>query len=137
MRVLGIDYGSRRVGLAIGDTDSRIASAWGIITWDDQLTLLARIHDVVKRDLVELIVIGIPRPLRQSGQENDQVRSIRKFIEDLSGLGCRVVEQDETMSSQLAARYTQEMGEKGKRDDLAAVAILQTWLDKNANGLPS
>ena len=137
MRVLGIDYGSRRVGLAIGDTESCIASAWGIITWDDQLTLLARIHDVVKRDLVELIVIGIPRPLRQSGQENDQVRSIRKFIEDLSGLGCRVVEQDETMSSQLAVRYTQEMGEKGKRDDLAAVAILQTWLDKNANGLPS
>lgn len=137
MRVLGIDYGARRVGLAIGDTESRIASAWGIITWDDQLTLLAKIHDVLKRDLVELIVIGIPRPLRQSGNENDQVREIRTFVEALSGLGCRVVEQDETMSSQLAARYTQEMGEKGKRDDLAAVAILQTWLDKNANGLSS
>jgi putative holliday junction resolvase len=132
MRVLGIDYGSKRVGLALGDTDSRVASPWGHLPNEGVLDLVARIHEIVKRDEVETIVVGIPRPLRDSSLENDQVQEIRNFITSLSGLGVSVVESDETLTSQLAARQALEMGEREKRDDLAAAAILQSWLDRKS-----
>ena len=133
MRVLGIDYGEKRVGLALGDTTSNVASPWGTLANEGALALLAKIHEIIVRDLVETIVVGIPRPLRDSSLENDQVREVRKFIEGLNGLGVAVHEEDETMSSQLAARQAAEMGEKEKRDDLAASNILQTWLDRRGN----
>jgi putative Holliday junction resolvase len=130
MRVLGIDYGEKHVGLALGDTESNVASPWGTLTNEGALSLLAKIHEIVTRDLVEEIVVGIPRPLRDSSLENDQVREVRKFIEGLHGQGIPVHEEDETMSSKLAERQATEMGEKEKRDDLAAAAVLQTWLDR-------
>lgn len=141
MRILGIDYGSKRVGLALGDTDSRVASPWGVITEPDHLALLARIHDVIVRDLVEEIVVGIPRPLKDSSFKNVQVQEIQKFIEDLKGQGLPIHEVSEAMSSKLAARQMEdahpvERGRKRgagaleKRDDLAAANILQTWLDR-------
>jgi putative Holliday junction resolvase len=141
MRILGIDYGDARVGLALGDTDSRIASPWGVITESDQLTVLSKIHDIIQRDFVDEIVVGIPRPLKDSKHENAQVKHVRNFIEALKKLGKVVHEENESLSSKLAARQLEsskpvERGRKRgagaleKRDDLAAAAILQTWLDR-------
>lgn len=131
MRILGIDYGEKRVGIALGDTESGIATPWGVVPNEGALALLARIHDIVNRDLVEAIVIGIPRPLRDASMENEQVRIVRSFMNGLEGLGIPVHEEDETLTSRLAARQAEEMGEREKRDDLAAAAILQTWLDRS------
>lgn len=130
MRILGIDYGSKHVGIAIGDTESKIATPWSVLPNEGSLALLARIHDLATQEQVGAIVVGVPRPLRHPKTENDQVRDVRKFMEGLSGLGVEIHEENEVMSSGLAARQAQEMGEKGKRDDLAAAAILQSWLDR-------
>ncbi len=143
MRILGIDYGSKRVGLALGDTESCIASPWGVITESDRLTLLSKIHNIVTRDMVETIVVGVPKPLRDTKLVNAQVKEIYMFIDDLKGLGVLVYEVNEAMSSKLAARQVEEgkliergrkrgAGALAKRDDLAAANILQTWLDKEA-----
>lgn len=133
MRILGIDYGSKRVGIALGDTESRIATPWSVLPNEGALALLSKIHDIVERDLVSEIVVGIPRPLKDPKLENDQIREVRKFIAGLQGFGLPLHEEDEALSSKLAARQVAAAGEKGKRDDLAAAAILQTWLDrKNA-----
>ena len=93
------------------------------------LALVARLKDIVDRDQVTTVVVGIPRPLRDTSAENEQVRAVRSFIESLKGLGVEVVEADETLTSRLAAKQALEAGEREKRDDLAAAAILQTWLD--------
>jgi putative Holliday junction resolvase len=132
MRVLGLDHGARRIGIALGDTESRIASPWGVITYDDRLDMLARIHDIAVRDLVETIVVGVPHLTRRRGQETEQMNEARAFVEDVKRWGLPVHEEDETLTSKLAAGQVREMGGKGKRDDLAAVAILQSWLDRNA-----
>ncbi|OGL79239.1 hypothetical protein A3E39_00465 [Candidatus Uhrbacteria bacterium RIFCSPHIGHO2_12_FULL_60_25] len=129
MRALGIDYGSKRVGVALGDTDSKVASPWGVVPNEGALALVARLKEIVDRDEVKTIIVGIPRPLRDTSAENEQVRAVRMFIESLKGLGVDVVEADETLTSRLAAKQAEEMGEREKRDDLAAAAILQTWLD--------
>ena len=130
MRVLGIDYGSVRVGLSLGDTETRLASPWTVVPHEGALALCARIHDIILREQVGAIVVGVPRPLRDPTYENEQVREVRKFIKNLAGLGIPIHEEDEVMSSGLAARQAQEMGEKGKRDDLAAAVILQSWPDR-------
>ncbi len=132
MRVLGIDYGSKRVGVALGDTESRIASPWSIIEVDSRLEVLRRIMDFVKNEGAEKIVVGVPRPLGDQKFENEQVKEVRLFIKDLEAQGIPVEEADETLSSKLAAGQMIERGEKGKRDDLAAAAILQSWLDGHA-----
>jgi putative Holliday junction resolvase len=132
MRVLGIDYGSKRVGIALGDTEARIASPWSVISGEDRLGVLKKIHEFIANEHVEALVVGIPKPFQGRDVENDQVKEIRLFIEDLQAQGLTVHEEDETLSSRLAATQMRESGEKGKRDDVAAAAILQSWLDRNA-----
>lgn len=130
MRVLGIDYGARRVGIALGDTESRIASPWTVIETDSRLDLMRRLHEIVALEKIETVVVGVPRPLGDRSRETDQAKEIRSFIEDLKAQGVPVVESDETLSSKLAAAQMRERGQSGKRDDLAAAAILQSWLDR-------
>ena len=130
MRVLGLDYGSRRIGVALGDTESKIASPWGVISYDDRLDALARIHDITVRDLVEAIVVGVPHLTSDTKKQTEQMKEARVFIEDVQRWGLPVHETDETLSSKLAAVQMRDRGQKGKRDDLAAAAILQGWLDQ-------
>lgn len=136
MRILGVDYGSKRIGLALGDTESRIASPWGVIANDGFDRVLAAIRETLTRESASAIVVGVPRPLQSAQTENAQVKEVRQFITALQGAGVSVFEVDEVLTSKLAARQMQERGEKGKRDDLAAANILQTWLDRT-NGLSS
>jgi putative Holliday junction resolvase len=132
MRILGIDYGSARVGIALGDTVTRLASPWTVFLNKDRADLLRQIQDLVTKESINAIVVGIPRPLQDRDMKNDQVRDIESFIAELKAHGLTIYEEDEAMSSGLAARQVQAAGEKGKRDDLAAANILQSWLDRHA-----
>ncbi|MEN9558095.1 MAG: hypothetical protein RL141_464 [Candidatus Parcubacteria bacterium] len=138
MRVLGIDYGAKRIGVALGDTQTRIATAWEVIPNDGLDAAASRVADIAEKEEAEKIIIGIPMPLRDATLENDQVREIRGFIFALREAGLYVEEWDEAYSSALAAH--QEMAGRaltgagrvkssgGKRDDLAAAALLEGWL---------
>lgn len=130
MRALGIDYGSKRIGVALGDTESRIASPWEVVEFESREEALARIREIAALEDAKLIVVGIPRPLKDTALKNEQVEEIRNFIEDLKSAGLEVEEEDETLTSRLAAVQVRDRGERGKRDDLAAAAILQAWLDR-------
>ncbi|MBU1033250.1 MAG: Holliday junction resolvase RuvX [Patescibacteria group bacterium] len=130
MRVLGIDYGARRIGLALGDTESRIASPWSVLKYEELSDALQKINDVIEKEGAKKVVVGVPYPLMGISIENEQVKEVRLFIDELREMGLLVEEMDERLSSQIAIRYMHERGERGKRDDLAATAILQTWLDK-------
>jgi putative Holliday junction resolvase len=130
MRVLGIDYGSARVGLALGDTDARIASAWEVLVNRDEASLLADIKRVMEREGAEKVVVGIPRPLSDASVANDQVREILAFVERLRASGVSVETFDESLTSRIASQQAHESGRKGSQDDLAAAAMLQGWLDR-------
>lgn len=130
MRLLGVDYGEVRVGLALGDTETRIASAWKTVERTDDISLIKVLQACMCEESLERIVIGIPRPLSDQTRETDQAKTIRRFIGMLQEAGCLVDEEDETWSSALAARQSREAGKKGKRDDFAAAIILQSYLDR-------
>lgn len=141
MRILGIDYGAKRVGIALGDTESRIASAWEVLPNEGGLEALAsRVADIVEREDAEQVLVGIPRPLKDASLENTQVREIRGFIVALKDIGLNVIEWDEALTSKVAAGQEMEgrsltaagrvKSGGGKRDDLAAAALLQSWLER-------
>ncbi len=135
MRLLGLDHGTRRVGVALGETETRMASPWEVIKVQNEAQLLADLQMLVDKEGIDAFVVGIPRPMGDQQRVTDQASQIRTFIQHLSVLGLPVYEQNETMSSTEAAKQMLERGEKGKRDDLAAAIILQAWLDLPTNGV--
>ncbi len=133
MRILGLDYGSARIGVALGDPITRVASPWSIIANDSFEDVLIRLRELAKRESVTKLVVGVPKPLGDQSRETDQAREIRSFISKLKTEGFDVEEENETLTSKIAADQVKEMGERGKRDDLAAAAILQQYLDRVAH----
>lgn len=135
MTLLGLDVGEARIGLAMGDSAIRIASPWGIVEAQPEALAFVQLRDLIKRERVEQIVIGMPHLLREPGHETEQQRQIRAWaerFEKMIDVPCAFA--DETLSTALAARWQNERQQKGKRDDLAAVAILQAYLDRLPDG---
>ena len=135
MTLLGLDVGEARIGLAMGDSAIRIASPWGIVEAQPEALAFARLRDLITRERVERIVIAMPRLLREPSHETEQQRQIRAWVErfeKMIDVPCAFA--DETLSTALAARWQNERQQKGKRDDLAAVAILQAYLDRLPGG---
>jgi putative Holliday junction resolvase len=129
MRIIGLDYGTARIGVSLGDDVTRVATPWSVIANESFEDVLLRIHELVSREGAELIVVGVPRPLADQARETAQAKQIRDFISRLKMDGLDVVEADETLTSKVAADQVKQMGGRGKRDDLAAAAILQNYLD--------
>lgn len=132
MRILGLDYGSARIGVALGDAITKVATPWSVISNESFEDVVVRLRELVKRESVEKLVVGVPRPLADQTRETDQAKEIKSFIDRLRGEGFIVEEENETLTSKIAADQVKEMGERGKRDDLAAAAILQQYLDRLA-----
>lgn len=129
--LLGIDYGTRRIGLAWGDRDRRLAFALGAHHEGRDGSALDRIGQLIAERGIGLVVVGLPR--RGDGGEGRIAELARRFaglVEQRFGLPC--VLWDERYSSQEADRWLAgraRRGEKGDRDALAAEIILQSYLD--------
>jgi putative Holliday junction resolvase len=145
MRFLGVDYGNRRVGLAISDATAMLARPWQVVTTDepDPRHAAAMIADfvpslVVDDDSLEAIVVGLPR--RLDGSENDQTQKARTFGDELAVItGLEVIFQDERLTSieaeaQLAAREKDWKKRKMQIDAVAAAIMLQDFLDARVRG---
>ena len=135
-RVLGVDYGERRVGLALSDETATIASPLPTLKRrKGKRPPVAPVARLVEENDVEAIVIGLPLTLE--GEESDWTREIRAFGEKLAErTGCPVTFQDERMTSVRAERAVRSLGlgkekreEKGRIDAAAAVLILQSHLN--------
>lgn len=130
-RVLGVDYGQRRVGLAV--SDDLLITAQGLETFDrrtgdvlDHLERLAARHDI------GVVVLG--HPLSMSGRQNEATRSVEEFAAAIRGrLGVDVVLWDERLSSEEARRVLRGR-KRGKAavDRVAAILILQSYLDSRS-----
>lgn len=134
-RILGIDYGERRIGLALSDELGMIASGAGTIPGDERAVNQIA-HLVTERSVVRIIV-GMPLTLK--GEIGDTARMVQRFIEKLSAVVDIPVDSlDERFTSSLAQQAIRDMGvgrkkrrDKGKIDEIAAVILLQGYLDGN------
>ena len=134
-RVLGLDLGDARIGVAISDDRRRIAVPLGTVRTGAPADVKA-IADLVHGHGVTLVVIG--HPLHLSGEAGERAHHAERFAEALDAfLDVPVLLQDERLSSVEADRALREAGASGRErrrtvDRSAATVILQAWLDAGA-----
>lgn len=133
-RILAIDYGERRVGLALSDPMRIIASGLTTLRIKNDLEAVEKIKQLIVEHDVIKIVLG--NPLTLDGIEGAKAKKIRAFAEKMQRhLSIDIVFWDERMSSVTAQKLLVEAETKKKRrtkekiDELAAVVILRHYLD--------
>jgi putative Holliday junction resolvase len=133
LRILGLDIGSKRIGVALSDELGYTAQGVETVTYSDPESAADRIQGIAESRNVTEIVIGIP--YNMNGTEGPQVRSVRDFIERLrKRIHVPIHEWDERLTTFAAERVLLEADvSRAKRkkvvDKLAAVLILQGFLD--------
>ncbi len=134
-RILAIDYGRKRVGLAVSDPLKIAANPLDTIAVHEVMQFL---KNYLQKETVETIVVG--KALRMNGNESESMQHIHPFFESLKKNfpEVRIVFADERFSSVLAQRAILEAGMKKKErqnkalvDKVAATIILQTYLESN------
>lgn len=141
MRVMGLDYGDKTVGVAI--SDELLVTAQPIETIERERAnklrkTYQRIEALISEYSVEKIVIG--RPLNMNGTEGERVETTRAFADELTRrTGLEIIEVDERLTTVEANRILEETGvansaRKEYIDKMAAAIILQSYLDLQTNG---
>lgn len=137
VRVLGLDVGSRTIGVAVSDELGVCAHAVRTLsrrgTRADVEQVRALVRDLFRGDAVERVVVGLPYDCE--GNEGQRARRVRVFGEALAQAGLAVEYQDESFSTVEATDILLEADLSRRRrkqvvDRLAAAVILQAWLDR-------
>ena len=133
MRILAIDYGLARIGLAMSDPTGILAQAYGVLSRRNDILAVQDIADVVSKESVDVIVVGHPITLK--GERGDRAIAAEEFaaaIRDKTGKD--VLMHDERLTTRQAERVLIEgdvRRQKRKQviDAMAATLLLQSYLD--------
>ena len=135
MRILAVDHGAKRIGLALSDETGTIAAPLTMVTHVARAIDAAQVADIAAQNDAKLIVIG--QSFDEDGNPNPAGRSAGRFAEELKNQTNIPVELwDESFSTQDARAARIEFGvsrkkRAGHQDMLAAVVILQSYLEAN------
>lgn len=135
MRILGIDFGEARMGLAVSDPTGFLASGIGTVKVTGFKSAVEAAVKAVNDTKAELIVVGLPVNMDGSeGARADKCRDFAKEVSEKTGVGYEMY--DERRTTILAAGFMSETGTFGKKrkdaiDTLSAQIILQSFLDRN------
>jgi putative Holliday junction resolvase len=133
-RILALDYGNKRTGVAVSDLGQRIASPLKTVSTHELMNFL---QDYFERETVDLLVVGYPREMDHT--ESESVKQIRFFVQAFKKrfVGIPVEWVDERFTSKLAmdamvagGMKKSERRAKGNLDKVSAAIILQTYLEK-------
>ncbi|MCX7829886.1 MAG: Holliday junction resolvase RuvX [Acidobacteria bacterium] len=138
-KILAIDWGTRRIGVAISDETKTLANPLPTLTVDSLKGVLYKIRKIIDSENVSVVVMGYPKNL--NGTESSSSEKARKFGEKLLSpykkkfKKKRLFFVDETLSSWQAKKILKELGENidkenGRIDQIVAASILQGYLDR-------
>ena len=133
-RILGLDFGRARIGVAISDELQMLAHPLETIPANEEPA--SRVAEIVREKQVDHVVAGIPRQM--NGQIGPAATEVLEFVEKLRAiLPCPVVTWDERLTTVAAHRALRDAGKKTRDtrsyvDQVAAQMILQTYLDRRA-----
>ncbi len=137
MRILGIDYGDARVGVAVSDLLGITAQGVGTVKNKGSKTLMAELDTIIKQYSPDTIVIGKPRNM--DGSEGFRVDATMKFAEKLKEIYKGKIEfVDERLTTMGAAQYLNATNTRGKKrkdviDTVSACLILETYMMRQNN----
>lgn len=145
MRVLGVDLGSRRIGLAISDDEARFAFPLDALESGGRGGDVNSLCALIAERGVERVVVGLPLHLDgRAGPEAEKARRFATRLAEASGLPVELL--DERWTTAEAERSLQAGGTRkqrrnarksGARDSMAASIILRTWLEREASRRPT
>ncbi len=139
-RILGIDFGDKRIGLSISDPLGIIATPYG--TLQNDATVWSRLKEIVTQEGIALVVIGMPVTLR--GEKREKASQVDAFADTLKfHTGLDVLPWDERFTTSIAQQTLLDMNTKKKHrnakngtlDSMAAAIILQSYLDSKKKSL--
>ena len=133
MRILAIDYGSRRIGLALSDPTGTLARPLPFLPAKKDAKLAREIAELVQKQDAGLILLGLPRHMNGSlGEAATRVQAFAALLEKATPVPLKLI--DERLSTVQASRQLQEAGkdarqQRGHIDSEAAAVLLQGYLD--------
>ena len=139
-RILGVDYGTRRIGLAISDPLRILATSYGVLTMNNEF--IRRLLEIVAKEEIALMVVGMPLSL--SGKKTIKAEEVESFVESLRPKSpIEVVYWDERFTTSMAQQTMLTMGTRkkerrqkdGRVDAMAAAIMLQGFLDNTKQSL--
>ena len=134
-RLLAIDYGNKRVGLAISDPTQIIAKPYKTVAYSDNENLLTQIRTIISNKKIEKIILGLP--LNMKGNKSHQTNLTIEFCDFLKeNCDIPILIYDERLSSLSAKKSLVLQGvktgyNKARIDETAAAIFLQQYLDQN------
>lgn len=134
-RLIGIDYGSKRIGIAMSDPLRIIASPRQ--TMPNSAAFLMTLKKMIQDFDVEAVIVGMPYNLK--GEKSTKAKEVEEFMKELKQqINIDIVEWDERYTSSMAHETQIQMGvkkkyrqDKSKIDEMAAALILQSYLDSH------
>jgi putative Holliday junction resolvase len=133
-KVLGVDFGDVRTGLAVSDASRLLASGIGYISPGGIEKTASAVADYVRENRISAVVVGLP--VNMNGTEGPRAERAKKFVGLLEKqITCPVAMLDERLSTKEASRYLNETNTRGEKrkqviDTLSAQIILQAALDR-------
>jgi len=128
-KILGLDIGTKRIGVSRADSDLKIA--YPLTTLDVDGTEIERIKKIVADEYIDLIVAGYPR--NQHGNPTEQTEYTEKYLNTYKNQLPQIVYQDESLTSIMAEESLKSSGKPYSKADIdakAAAIILQDYLDE-------
>lgn len=136
-RLMGLDYGDSRTGVAVSDLLGITAQGVESIKYTGEKQLIQRLREIIEEYQVKKIVIGLP--LNMNATSGERVEKTKRFIEKIKKeFGIEVVTIDERLTTVASHRTMTELGISKNRkknivDMMSAILILQMYMDKNKN----
>jgi putative Holliday junction resolvase len=132
-RILGLDVGERRIGLAISSPEGRLAVPLRILEREKEPSDIEAIAEIARAEEASAIVVGYPLSL--DGSVGQQARRVEAFARRLQkAIGLPLELWDERLTSVQAKRSLAGRRSRGPVDDIAAAIILQAYLDRQQSG---
>ena len=137
MRILSVDHGEKRIGLAISDSTGTIANPLTVIQHISRMIDAAQVAEIANQNEAKLIIIG--QSYDEEGKPNVAGRRAGRFADELKNQTNIPIEMvDESFSTQIARTARIELGvsrkkRAGHQDEYAAVVILQNYLESKRN----
>lgn len=140
MRFLGLDLGTRTLGISISDKMGIVASTYKTIRFEDSnyTSLIPELIEIITKEQIECVVLGLPKNMNNTyGEATQRTMEFKTLLE--KNTTTKIVLQDERLTTVQADNYMIEAGmsrkkRKKKIDSLAANIILQTYLDSIRGG---
>ena len=133
MRILGIDLGRKRIGVALGDTENHVAVGLPILINNGDT--LNKLKEIIARENIQKLIIGLPTTMTgNAGKQADYTKKWSEHVRKVLDIDVEYI--DERLSSKMARDSLESMGKSLTKEDIdqaAAVLILQSFLDRSKN----